>query len=147
MTDPLSVAASITALLGLTTSLVEYINGTINASEDKKKLSAEIHDTAVILATLQDLIQSHSQEDLLSEAGNLQALARILVSLEKALLPLKARLNNDGRLKLKGILAWPFHEKEVRETLAAAERHKMLLSLSLQDIQLCVHESLPIIRL
>jgi len=52
MTDPLSVAASITALLGLTTSLVEYINGTINASEDKKKLSAEIHDTAVILATL-----------------------------------------------------------------------------------------------
>lgn len=147
MTDPLSVAASITALLGLTTSLVKYINGTVNASENRKKLSAEIRDTIVVLATLQELVQPHAQEDLLPAAGSLKALARIMAGLEKTLVPLKARLNSDGRLKLQGVLAWPFHEKEVRETLAAVERHKMSLSLILQDIQLCAHESLPVMRL
>lgn len=146
MTDPLSVAASITALLGLTTSLVKYINDTVNASDDKKKLSAEIRDTTVVLATLQELVQPHAQEDLLPAAGSLEALARIMASLEKALVPLRARLNSDRRSKIKGGLAWPFHEKEVRETLAAVERHKMSLSLTLQDIQLWAHESLPLIR-
>ncbi|OQE41309.1 hypothetical protein PENCOP_c005G01607 [Penicillium coprophilum] len=136
MTDPLSVAASITALLGLTTSLVKYINGTVNASEDKKKLSAEMRDTTVILATLQELVQPHAQEDLLPATESLKALARIMAGFEKTLVPLKARLNSDGRSKLQGVLAWPFHEKEVRETLAAVERHKMSLSLTLQDIQL-----------
>lgn len=69
-----------------------------------------------------------------------------MASLEKALVPLRARLNSDRRSKIKGGLAWPFHEKEVRETLAAVERHKMSLSLTLQDIQLWAHESLPLIR-
>jgi hypothetical protein len=147
MTDPLSVAASITALLGLTTSLVKYINNTVNASEDKKKLLAEIRDTTLVLATLQELVKPYTQEDLLPAAGSLEALARIIASLEKTLVPLKARLNIDGRAKLKGVLAWPFHEKEVRETLAAVERHKMSLSLTLQDIQLCAHESVAVMRL
>lgn len=147
MTDPLSVAASITALLSLTKSLVKYINGTVNASEDKKSLSAEIRDTTVVLATLQELVQPHAQEDLLPAAGSLEALARIMAGLEKTLVPLRAMLESDGRSKLRGVLAWPFHEKEVRETIAAVERHKMSLSLTLQDIQLCAHESLPMIRL
>lgn len=147
MTDHLSVAASITALLSLTNSLVKYINGTVNASEDKKSLSAEIRDTTVVLATLQELVQPHAQEDLLPAAGRLEALARIMAGLEKTLVPLRAMLESDGRSKLRGVLAWPFHEKEVRETIAAVERHKMSLSLTLQDIQLCAHESLPMIRL
>lgn len=146
MTDPLSVAASITALLSLTTSLVKYINDTVNASDDKKKLSAEIRDTTVVLATLQELVQPHAQEDLLPPTGSLEALARIMAGLEKVLVPLRARLNSDRRSKVKGALAWPFHEKEVRETLAAVERYKMSLSLILQDIQLWAHESLPLIR-
>jgi hypothetical protein len=76
MTDPLSIAASITTLIELTTRLVKYINNTVNASENKRKLSAELSNTTAILSMLQDLIQHHAfREDLYPVAGTLHALA------------------------------------------------------------------------
>jgi hypothetical protein len=49
-------------------------------------------------------------------------LLKMLVRLEEIIMRLKAKLDSDGKSKLKGALLWPFHEGGARGILAAIER-------------------------
>jgi hypothetical protein len=138
MADPLSVAASIAALLDLSSKLQKYVKDANHASEDAARLVAELGNTNEILAMLRDLTQNRSAEDLVLVEGTLRALAGMLAELEKPLLRLKSSLDSDGAAKWRAILIWPFHEREARELLGVVERQKASLGLALQNVQMHV---------
>lgn len=138
MADPLSIAASIAALLDLSSKLLKYIKSTKHASNDARRLAAELCNTNEVLSMLRDLTQNRSEEDLVLVEGTLQALAGMLTALERPLLRLTSRLDSGGPMKWGATLIWPLHEREARDVLAVVERQKTSLGLALQNVQMHV---------
>lgn len=141
MAEPLSVAASIAALLDLSSTLLRYIMDMKHASDEARRLAAELSNTNEILTMLRDLTQNRSEDDLNLVEGTIQAVSGMLADLQKPLLRLKSRLDSDKATKWRATLVWPFHEREAREILAAVERQKTSLGLALQNVQMQVAPS------
>ncbi|KAI9767661.1 MAG: hypothetical protein M1840_005532 [Geoglossum simile] len=129
MADPLSISASIIALLQLSATVIKYLSDVKDAPDDIKKLRAEVISTAGLLYTLKAL--SEAGEAWLTTIQSLNTpsgpLEQIRLSLERLA----------GKLRpapgLKKILGWPFQKGEVKDTVCVIERQKALFGLALQN--------------
>ena len=131
--DPLSISASIVALVQLTGTVIEYLHGVKGASEDRQNILSELTSVSSMLFILQDCVDQ--QEDswsltlklLNGSEGLLAQLRTSLGILVSKLSPVK------GLKKVGKAFAWPFQKGEIKEILNIIERQKALLTLARQN--------------
>jgi hypothetical protein len=134
MSDPLSITASIIAVLQLTNAAVSFLKDIKGGSEDRVRLRDEIWSTISLLEMLKYRVEEaetgdrHSLRDQkLSLAGPLNQLKHLLEKLVSKLAP----ANRVERTIQK--IMWPFDKNELKEILLTIERQKALFSLAIQD--------------
>jgi hypothetical protein len=135
MADPLSISASIIAILQLTGTVVQYLNNAKGASEDRQRILAQISSTSGVLFLLKDLAERAQWEDgwsvtiksLNLPGGLLDKFKVILIQLASKLKPV------EGAKKVGRALIWPFQKGEINEILNTLERQKTLFGLALQN--------------
>lgn len=131
MADPLSVTASIIAVLQLTGTVVRYLGNVQDATGYKSRLLLQVSGAKGVLETLRDLSQESVQGDpFLLTLGLLQEPLKhhevTLQRLETALAPAQ------GLKKLGKAFKWPFEKSEIVDILGSIERQKTLFGLALQ---------------
>jgi hypothetical protein len=135
MSDPLSVSASIVALLSITSTVVQYINDMRHASPERLRLRDEISSTSFLLYMLKDrACQEKTNPAWLSTVavlglpnGPLDHFRAALDSLASKLKPTK------GMDKVAQCVLWPFHKEEIVSLLSTIERQKLCFELALQN--------------
>ena len=134
--DPLSISASITALLQLTSTVIQYLNDVKGAPEDRRRILSELASVNGILFILQDHADKARQGDPWSSTlqslnvpeGPLDQFRRALERLSSKLASPATRLKKWGKAVI-----WPFQKEEIREILGTIERQKALLNLARQN--------------
>jgi hypothetical protein len=132
--DPLGVAASIVSLLQLAGTVIKYLNGLKDASEDIKRLVVELCTVRGLLLTIKDLV---SEDSILH--GSLQEQDGVFSQIEASLQLLASKLggySTSTTLRVGTRIRWPLRKDEVKDILSAIERQKSLLSLALQNDQM-----------
>lgn len=130
--DPLSITASIIAVLQLTSSILQVLNDVRCAYEGHAKLHAEIKSAKYILETLKNL----SQDDKLGFAWEktLIMLEDPIKDFSEALETLLRKLKPaNGVKKIGQAISFPFEKKEVTSILQSIERQKSLFALAIHN--------------
>ncbi|KAI9777066.1 MAG: hypothetical protein M1839_009117 [Geoglossum umbratile] len=135
MADPLSISASIIAILHLTRVVVEYLGAVKDVSEDRRRILNEVTSISGFLYLLKERAErappggkwTSTVEALDGPQGPLEQCRRALESLSSKLAPA------EGLKKIGKALAWPFRKEEVNDILHTIERQKTLFSLALQN--------------
>ena len=133
--DPLSLSASIIAVLQLTKGVISYLNDVRIAYDDRTMILSELQSAQGILYILRDKATQAQQGDtwsttllsLCGPKGTLDQFKTTLELLEKKLTP------SHRRKKIGTTISWPFQKGEIRELLHTIERQKSLLDLALQN--------------
>ena len=134
--DPLSISASITALLQLTSTVIQYVNGVKGAPGDRRTILSELASVNGILFILQDEADQAKQGDQWSSTlRSLNVPDGPLEQFRKALERLASKLASPatGLKKLGKAITWPFQKEEIKEILGSIERQKSLLNLARQN--------------
>ena len=134
--DPLSITASITALLQLTSTVIQYVNGVRGAAQDRGRIVSELAGVNSILLILQDEADRDEQDDQWSSTfeslnrpeGPLEQFRKALERLSSKLAPPATGLKKVGKA-----ISWPFQKEEIKEILSSIERQKALLNLARQN--------------
>jgi hypothetical protein len=135
MADPLSISASIIAVLQLSGTVIEYLNGVDGALEDRYRLLNEVASISRLLYFLKDRATQSQYGDSWSMTlaslnmpkGPLEQFKFALEHLALKLAPV------EGWRKAGKALTWPLRKEEIKEILSAIERHKSLFNLALQN--------------
>lgn len=142
MGDPLSITASIIAVLQLTGTVIGYIKNATGASEDRRLLVLEIRSVAHLIDFLSDLVeQAHEQGDNKWSAtlNSLDGTDGPLKQFEVFLKRLQSKLEPvEGIKKFGKAMSWPFQKKDVSDILLALERYKTLFTLARQNDHMLV---------
>ncbi|KAI9778250.1 MAG: hypothetical protein M1839_008274 [Geoglossum umbratile] len=131
MADPLSITASISTILQLSTGVVKLLLCIKHAPGEIKGLAVEVSSTNGILLALKDLVKS-------GEAGptTVQSLDMPLKLCQSSLERLTEILRPVDKLTKAGMvkktLAWPIRKSEVTDILLSIERQKMAFILAFQ---------------
>ena len=144
MADPLSVTASIIAVLQLTASVVRYLNAVRGAAEERAKLVTEIGSTAGILHILKDLSDRDADsESQLAATRSLCVSGGPLDNFKAALNEIAAKVSRGKRINntVMGFI-WPFQKGEIKEILARLERQKSLFGLALQGDEIGITQAI-----
>jgi hypothetical protein len=144
MADPLSIAASIVAVLQLSKAVVGYIKDVNGGLEDRVRLRDSIWSTISLLEMLNARF-----EDAIIEGENLPPQNKMdvrvpLKELQRSLEVLVLKLAPASRLK-KAVqkFAWPFDKKEINEVLISIESQKSFFGLVLQNDHMLVSSPPP----
>ena len=137
--DPLSISASISAVLQLTGTVIQYLNSVKGAPKDRQKLLSELCNVSSMLYVLEDQASQEKQGDAWSSTllslngpnGPIKQFKTSLERLEKKLRPV------EGLRKIVNAIAWPFQKEEITEIINAIERQKTLFILALQNDHMC----------
>ena len=132
MADPLSVTASIVAVLQLTAVVIKYTQELRTSSKDAGKLLLELSSLRGIIVGLEDL--ASSDEAWIETSKALIARPNGPISrLEYDLETLRAKLEPAvGIKKVQRSITWPFKQEELRSILDRIERLKSLFLLALE---------------
>jgi hypothetical protein len=134
--DPLSLTASITALISTTAQVVSYLNDVKDAPKERAKLASEVACLYPLLIQLKYRVDDAAAGDKWSEStlkllggsnGPLDQFGKALAELARKLAPATG---------LKGIgrkLIWALDKTECMDILAKIERLKTLTGLALQE--------------
>jgi FtsZ-binding cell division protein ZapB len=135
--DPLSLAVSITALIGTTTQVFGYLNDVKTASKERAKLASEAANLLALLTSMKYKVEEVEQEKntwydsircLLGGAnGPLAQFRSALEELAGKLAPAT------GLKKFSRTLIWTLDKKECIDILVKIERLKTLIGLALQE--------------
>ncbi|KAI1512286.1 Ankyrin repeat domain protein [Pyrenophora tritici-repentis] len=132
--DPLSVTASIIAILQLSAKVLSYLNDVKDASKDRVACAVEASNLHNLLFNLRFRLEEGDPSRPWYIA--VQALAvkhGPLDQFKQALEMLQAKMTDGGRLKKAGeALMWKFKKEEIAEVLARMERLKTLVEIALQ---------------
>jgi hypothetical protein len=142
MADPLSISASIIAILQLTGTVVQYLRDIEGASEDRQTVLNEVSSNSGVLSLLKELADRLSLDDdwfitIKSLYGPGGALEKYEVMLQRLAAKLKPA---EGMKKLGKSLIWPFQKGEIREILNSMQRQHNLFNLALQNDHMYVTE-------
>lgn len=134
--DPLSISASITALLELTTTVISYLNDVKGAPEDHRRILSGLASVSGIFYDLQEQAEQAKKDDQWSSTFRSinvpeGPLAQFRSALER--LSSKLALPKKAIKKLGKVIVWPFQKEEVKEILSSIERQKWLLNLARQN--------------
>ena len=133
--DPLSVSASIVALLQLSSTVIGYLSDVKSGPRELQKLRLEVCSVLPILSILQDQAEQAKSggpwsDTLLSldvPNGPIQQFRAALEQLETKLAPVQ------GWKKVGRALTWPFEKEETLGILGTIERQKLLFTLARQN--------------
>ena len=134
--DPVSLTASIIAVLQLTTTLISYINDTKNAPKEQANLAVEAGNLYALLIQLRFRVEeARSNEPWCNQVKLLGTgngpLRQFKIHLEALVDTLPT--SSGKRAQIKSALGWKFAQKEVQGTLARIERLKSLINLALMN--------------
>lgn len=139
MGDPLSVAASIIAILQLAATTIKYLKDVKSGSSDRTKLRDELRNLVCLVEMLQDRVDDMesgvgdtvaiSLTHLASHAGPITQFRQLLVEVTVKLRPPKV----GGLQWLAKSAAWPFDKGDVAEILSTLERLKSHFQLVIQN--------------
>lgn len=134
--DPLSLTASIIAVLQLSGNVISYLNDVKDAPKESNSILLEVSSVTGLLYTLRNLIDTDKGDGYLDvvrslavPSGPLDQFKAVLEQLSKQLQPVT------GVRKAARVFKWPFKKEEVKELLATIERQKTLFSLAIQNDQ------------
>jgi hypothetical protein len=132
--DPLSVTASIIALLQLSAQVLEYLNHVKNASKDRAQCEIEISNLYSLLVNLRFRLEEGSASQPWYTAVRALAVPNgPLVQFKHALEALQAKMTDGGRLKKAGeALMWKFRKEEVTSILEGMNKLKELVGIALE---------------
>ena len=133
--DPLSLSASIIAVLTLSATVVQYLNAVKAATEDRQSILQEIIYTRGLLTLFKDLAEkaewgeawSITASSLKTPNGPLEQFKRALERLVLKLQPVS------GVKKAFKVFEWPFQKEEIKDILNTIERQKTFFTLALQN--------------
>ena len=133
--DPLSITASITALLQLSSTVVQYLGEVKSATNDRQKILGEVVALSGLLYHLQNLVsQAQGHDEWLATMRSLGVAGGPLEHIRQSLEFLSAKLTpREGLKKVGKALSWPFQEREIKGILEAMERQKAVISLAMQN--------------
>ncbi|KAI0892243.1 ankyrin repeat-containing domain protein [Annulohypoxylon nitens] len=132
--DPISVSASIIAVIQLSSEVVKYITDVSGATKERIRLREEVLSCESILQELRDGTDNSKGEEWLDTINSLQTSSGPLNRLSVILEIIRSKLQpRDGFEKAFGVLKWPFQEREVSKVIGAMEREKNLLNLALAN--------------
>ncbi|KAI4113419.1 MAG: hypothetical protein LQ341_007815 [Variospora aurantia] len=129
--DPLSVTASIIAVLQLPAKVLSCLNDVNDASKERTQCAIEASNLHSLLLNLRFRLEAGDASQpavraLAVENGPLD-------QFKQALETLQAKMTDGGRLKKAGeALMWKFTKEEIASTLARMERLKTLIEIALQ---------------
>ena len=132
--DPLSVTASIIAVLQLSTKVLGYLNDVKDASKERAKCAVEASSLHSLLLNLRFRLEEGSADKPWYTAVRALAVENgPLDHFKQALGLLQTRMRNGGRLKKVGeALLWKFKKEEIAGILDRIERLKTLVDIALQ---------------
>ena len=131
--DPLSIAASIIAVLQATKGVISYLKETKDAPKELTKIYGEAQNLAILLYELKDCVAGRDSHDrwLLTTSG-LAARNGSLDQYKEALEGLVPKVIGRGLGKVGQVFAWKFNKDEVMVLLSQIERIKSLVQIALQ---------------
>ena len=132
--DGLSVAASIIAVLQLTSQVITYLNDVKDAPKECREYMIEVSNSNTLLLKLNlRLSESSSEEPWYTEVQALAVKDGPLDQYRLALQHLLAKVEPTNTIrKLANVLMWTFIKEEVAGILAKTERLKSLVSIALE---------------
>jgi hypothetical protein len=132
--DPLSVTASIIAVLQLSAKVLAYLNDVKDASKDRAQCEIETSNLYSLLVNLRCRLEESSASQPWYTAVRALAVENgPLDQFKQALEALQAKMIDGGRLKKAGeALMWKFRKEEVASILARMERLKGLVGIALK---------------
>lgn len=129
--DPLSISASIVALLQVSGNVINLISTITSSSAEIRCLAVEISTTRALLSSIADIAEvnetwNENLRRLTVEDGPMQMLDALLSKLER-------RLNQEVRVKsdlrqLRKKLSWPWRVEETRQMVNTARETRGLLA-------------------
>lgn len=132
--DPLSIAASIIAVVQLSTKVLGYLNSVKDAPKDRTQCAIELLNLCSLLYRLTDLVKQGNPGT--SRYSAIQALAvkdGPLDQFKQALETLQTTMTDGGRLKkASAVLVWKFKKEEVASILDQIEHLKSLVQIAIQ---------------
>jgi len=132
--DGLSVAASLIAVIQLTSTVIGYLNEVKDAPKECQQCTIEAVNIQNILMTLRYRLEEGQTGDLLfTEVRALNVENGPLDQYKQALEQLRSKVVvGNGVKKWKRQLVWKLSEAEVAGILARMERLKTLVSIALE---------------
>jgi hypothetical protein len=132
--DGLSGAASIIAVLQLTSEVIKYLNGVKDAPKECQQCATEASNLQSLLINfLYHLDQGKTGDLWYTAVRALNVENGPVDQYKQALEQLRSRVEiQDGVQKVKRRLAWKFSKAEVAGILARMERLKTLVSIALE---------------
>ena len=133
--DPLSLSASIVAVLQITGKLLSYLNDVRNTTKDQAQLAVEASNVYGLLASLRFRVeQSNAHDPWFSAVHNLGTENGPLDQAKEALERLVSKAEPcQGIQRLGKQLMWKFEKSEMRDILNKIERIKALVNIALTD--------------
>lgn len=134
--DPLSLTVGMTALIGTTAQVVNYLNDVKDAPKERAKLASEVACLYPLLIQLKYRVDEAKAGDKWYEStrtllggpnGPINHFGNALAELAGKLMP-AAGLKEFGRK-----LIWTLDKKECKDILDKIERLKTLIGLALQE--------------
>ena len=132
--DPLSVTASINAVLQLSAKVLSDLNDVNDASEDRAQYAIEASNVHSLLLNLRfRLEEGDASQPWYIAVRALAVENRPLDQFKQALETLQAKITDGGRLKKAGeALMWRFKKEDIASIIARMERLKTLIEIALQ---------------
>ncbi|KAI4087071.1 MAG: hypothetical protein L6R37_008361 [Teloschistes peruensis] len=132
--DPLSVAASIIAVLQLSAKVLSYLNDVNDTSKDRAQCAIEASNLHSLLSTLSFRLEGGDASQPWYIAVRALAVENgPLDQFKQALETLQAKMTDGGRLKKAGeALMWRFKKEDIASIMARMERLKTLIEIALQ---------------
>ncbi|KAF1939396.1 hypothetical protein EJ02DRAFT_295374, partial [Clathrospora elynae] len=129
--DPLSVTASVIAILQLSAKVLLYLNDVQDASKDRAQCAIEASNLHSLLLNLRfRLEEGGASQPWYTAVRALGVQKGPLDQFKQALETLHNRTTNGGRLKKAGeALIWKFKKEEIASVLARMERLKSLIEI------------------
>jgi hypothetical protein len=132
--DPLSVTASVVAILQLSAKVLSYLNNVKDAFKGHVQCTIEASNLHNLLTNLRfRLEEGHDHLPWFSAVQALAVENGPLDQFKQALEILQAKITGGGQLKkVREALIWKFKKEEVDAILARMERLKTLVEIALQ---------------
>jgi len=132
--DPLSVTASVIAVLQLTGEVIKYLNDVKDAPRECQQCTIEASNLQSLLINLRYRLEQGQTGDLwFTELRALNVENGPLDQYKQALEQLQSKVEiQNGAQKVKRRLSWKFGKAEVTSILGRMERLKSLVSIALE---------------
>lgn len=144
MSDPLSIATGLIALIQVTAKANEYLKNVRDGGKERTKLRDELRSVTCLLEMLHDRVEDDQHEASSENNGNNDLKPAAVASLtgpDGPLERMKATMEDivaqlapqSGLRRLVQPIKWPFDKKDMMELFSTIERTKSHITLVLQN--------------